>query len=98
MVLADCIAASGSGASADLTCGGAPPENYGVACSLNVCSSGTIGCDGSTCEGTPNTVPANYGQACLVCTPDLAPMCPVGGCGGDPTCTPGTIDCTGNCR
>ncbi len=43
--IADCVAASGTGSSADLTCGGAPPPaNYGAQCAAGLAE---IQCDGT---------------------------------------------------
>jgi hypothetical protein len=43
--MVDCVAASGSGVSGDVTCDGNPPADYGDACNGN----GWIGCD-DTCS------------------------------------------------
>ncbi|MEO8701777.1 MAG: hypothetical protein ABI867_17160 [Kofleriaceae bacterium] len=58
--IASCVAASGTGVSEDVTCGGEPPANYGEACNSN----GTIDCDGACNEPLPP--PQTYGALRVV--------------------------------
>jgi Collagen triple helix repeat (20 copies) len=73
--IADCIASSGHGNSADLTCNGNRPSNYNAPCSLNYGEADAIWCDGS-CEGLPAPAPVTitfFNAFSLATTVDVEP-------------------------